>query len=351
MFIQANPSFGKIPTAYASYGREPFMARPLRLAFKNAVYHITARGNKKDKIFVSAYDKSVFIEKMNEAFNKYSFVCYAFCLMNNHYHLFLKTPLPNISSGMHYLNGSYTNWLKTKYKIAGVIFQGRYKSILVDEDNYALSLSAYIHLNPLRAGIVRTLENYPWSSYPEYMGIKKPRLERLDTSFVLNRFGNHLESARKTYQEFLYESLGMKNPLKQTYKGFVLGSPAYIVDIKRKILGLGKNREITETHIIPNETLTLEEIIQEFSETLQVSKSQFTKKGKNNIYRSMILYVLKKNSHFSLKEIGNFFNMDYVAVAKAAKRYEEKILANEYLLEIAQKGEEAFNRLQRKVKC
>lgn len=123
------------------------MARPLRLKFENAVYHITARGNRKDDIFYSSQDKSNFIKKMNEMFEKYSFICYAYCLMNNHYHLFVKTSFANLSEGMHYFNTSYSNWFKAKYNIVGAVFQGRYKSILVDKDNYALVLSAYIHLN------------------------------------------------------------------------------------------------------------------------------------------------------------------------------------------------------------
>ena len=109
---------------------------------------------------------------MNETFDKYSFVCYAFCLMDNHYHLFIRTLLANISEGVHYLNTSYANHFKAKHKLVGPIFQGRYKSILVDEDSYALLLSAYIHLNPLRAGMVKKLEDYPFSSFSDYIDKK-----------------------------------------------------------------------------------------------------------------------------------------------------------------------------------
>ena len=99
------------------------MARPLRLSFENAVYHIMARGNRGESIFYSDGDKKVFIDKMNEAFEKYSFICYAYCLMDNHYHLFLKTPFANISEGMHYLNASYANWFRAKHKLVGVVFR------------------------------------------------------------------------------------------------------------------------------------------------------------------------------------------------------------------------------------
>ena len=101
------------------------MARPLRLAFEDAVYHITVRGNRREDIFYTDKDRTVFLEKLNETSNKYSFICYAYCLMDNHYHLFIKTPNANISKGMHYLNASYTNWFKAEHDISGVIFQGR----------------------------------------------------------------------------------------------------------------------------------------------------------------------------------------------------------------------------------
>jgi len=112
------------------------MARPLRINFENAVYHIIARGNRKEKIFYSDEDKRLFQKKMNKTFQKYSLICYAYCLLDNHYHLFLKTPKANLSKAMHYLNASYANYFSAKYRLSGPLFQGRYKSILVDQDEY-----------------------------------------------------------------------------------------------------------------------------------------------------------------------------------------------------------------------
>jgi REP element-mobilizing transposase RayT len=121
------------------------MARPLRLSFENAFYHITARSNRREKIFYSEQDKKIFLKKLEEMLIKYSIICQAYCLMDNHYHLFIKTTQSNLSYGIHYLNNSYANWFRSKYKIIGPIFQGRFKSILVDADNYALVLS-WIHI-------------------------------------------------------------------------------------------------------------------------------------------------------------------------------------------------------------
>ena len=164
------------------------MTRPLRLSFEDASYHITARGNRREKIFCSNRDREVFLKKLNEMLLKYSMTSYAYCLMDNHYHLFIKTQQANLSQGLHYLNSAYANWFRNKYQIIGPIFQGRFKSMIVDADNYALVLSAYIHLNPLRAGIVKQLNEYPWSSYLDYLGLRKSTIT--DSSFILKLIDN-----------------------------------------------------------------------------------------------------------------------------------------------------------------
>ena len=302
------------------------MARPLRLSFENAVYHITARGNRKENIFYSDKDKNVFLEKMNETFEKYSFICYAYCLMDNHYHLFIKTPYANISSGMHCLNSSYANWLRTKYKIVGTIFQGRYKSIIVDEDTYALMLSAYIHLNPIRAGIVKRLEEYPWSSFMDYAGARNRIIETLNIQFILNSFGDNLEQARKEYIKFIMNNTDIENPLKNAFKGIAVGSDSFIDDIKEKIAAVGENREIKETKIVA--PLSIEDIIANISSCFSVQREEILSKEKGNIYRQLALYLIKKYTPSSLKETGKVFDMDYSAVSRAAKRFSQVLKTN-----------------------
>ncbi len=211
------------------------MACPLRLAFENAVYHIMSRGIRKERIFYSNSDKFFFIEKMSETFKKYSFVCYAFCLMDNHYHLFLRTKEANISEGMHYLNSSYASWFRAKYKITGSLFQGRYRSTIVDADSYALVLSAYIHLNPVRAHMVRRPDEYHFSSYVDYIGKREPIVANMDMGFILGRFSEDKESAAKRYREYVVENVAMKNPLEDSYKGLILGSDAFVERLKDKI--------------------------------------------------------------------------------------------------------------------
>lgn len=298
------------------------MARPLRLSFENAVYHITARGNRREDIFHSDEDRRIFLDKINETLLKYSFVCFAYCLMDNHYHLFLRTLHPNISEGMHYLNTSYTNWFKARHKITGVLFQGRYKSLIVDEDRYGVHLSAYIHLNPYRAGIVEDLRDYPWSSYHYYIGGGSSPVE-LDTGLILKQFDNDIEMARRKYETYVKENSMIGNPLKESYKGIALGSEAFLKSIKERVQNIGKKREVPETKTVT--VYTAEDIIQKVMDEFSIDREKIFNKKRGNFFRQMTLSLLKQFTSMSLKEIGEMFQMDYAAVSQACKRYEEKV--------------------------
>jgi REP element-mobilizing transposase RayT len=298
------------------------MARPLRLSFENAVYHITARGNRQEPIFYNDEDRKIFLDKINETILKYSFVCFAYCLMDNHYHLFLRTIHTNISEGMHYLNTSYTNWFKARHKIVGVLFQGRYKSLLVDENRYGVHLSAYIHLNPYRAGLVEDLREYPWSSYPDYVGAYTSSVE-IDTSIVLGQFDTDLETARRKYETYVIENRLMESPAKESYKGIALGGSEFLQSIKEQVQEIGDKREVPETK--DARAYTAEEIIQRVMDEFSIGREEIFNKKRGNFFRNMTLSLLKQFTPLSLREIGELFQMDYAAVSQACKRYEEKV--------------------------
>jgi putative transposase len=298
------------------------MARPLRLSFDNAVYHITARGNRGEHIFHNDKDRRIFLEKIDETCLKYSFVCFAYCLMDNHYHLFLKTVIPNISKGMHYLNTSYANWFKARHKIVGVLFQGRYKALVVDENSYGVNLSAYIHLNPYRAGIVEDLREYIWSSYPDYVDGEKSSV-RVDTSLILGQFDNDIEMARRKYEAYVIENRMMGNPLKESCKGIALGGKAFLQSIKERVEKIGNKREVPETKALTG--YSAEEIIQKIMAEFSIGRQEIFNKKRGNFFRQMTLSLLKQFTSMSLKEIGELFQMDYAAVSQACKRYEKNI--------------------------
>jgi len=309
------------------------MVRPLRLSFENAFYHITARGNRREKIFYSDRDKEVFLKRLKEMLVKYTMICHAYCLMDNHYHLFIKTTQPNLSQGIHYLNSSYANWFRNKHQIIGPLFQGRFKSILVDADHYALLLSAYIHLNPLRAGIVRQLEDYPWSSYLDYLNLRKSQIT--DPSFVLNFINHNSFKAVSKYREHVTKNQDMKNPIRESYHHIALGSDTFIEKIKEKIEYQGRRREIPSTRFLPK--YDVDTIISKMTQALHIERRMVFDKKRGNLNRSLAIYLIKRFTPLSLVKIGELFKMDYSAVSQAAKRFEQKSEVNHEIKEDMQK--------------
>src|SRR4030067_396555 len=175
------------------------MARPLRIEFKGAVYHITARGNERKKIYLSKIDYEKFLKYLDDTKKKYNVVIHCYVLMSNHYHLIIETPEANLSKVMHYINGSYTTYFNIKRKRSGHLFQGRFKSIIVDKDNYLLELSRYIHLNPVRAGIVEKPEDYQYSSYKTY--IAKSENALITDYLVLGLLNHQNGNAKDEYRD------------------------------------------------------------------------------------------------------------------------------------------------------
>lgn len=141
------------------------MARPLRIEYAGALYHVTSRGDNKAEIYLDDSDRLQFLETMEAVCERFNWVLHSYCLMDNHYHLLIETPESNLSEGMRQLNGVYTQRFNRKHERVGHVFQGRFKSVIVQKESYLLELARYIVLNPVRARMVRSAKNWPWSSY------------------------------------------------------------------------------------------------------------------------------------------------------------------------------------------
>jgi REP element-mobilizing transposase RayT len=229
------------------------MTRPLRIHYPGAHYHVTSRGNERKNIFRDNRDREQFLSYLKSASLRYGAVIHVFCLMNNHYHLLLETPKGNLSQIMRHINGAYTNYFNVRHKRSGHLFQGRYKAILIEADSYAGELSRYIHLNPVRAGIVDLPEQYAWSSYQYYAaGKRKP--EWLTVECILRYFANTTEEARKIYDEFVRSRINgaYQSPLEGTVASTILGSDLFIelikdtcIDRKKRDRNLPALKELT----------------------------------------------------------------------------------------------------------
>ena len=180
------------------------MTRPLRLKFPNAIYHVTSRGNARNPIVLDDEDRYGVVVCLEEAVARFGWLCHAYCLMDNHYHLLIETPEGNLSPGMRQLNGVYTQRFNRRHGRVGHVFQGRFKAIVVDRDSYLLELCRYVVLNPIRAGMVKHIEQYPWSSYPATMGMTDCP-SWLDTDWMLGQFGEASRRAQRHYADFVAE--------------------------------------------------------------------------------------------------------------------------------------------------
>jgi putative transposase len=210
------------------------MARPLRIEFPGAFYHVFSRGDQKQKIFFSDDDRFFFLNCLRKACEKFGALVHTYCLMPNHFHLFLETPLGNLARTMHALITSYTVSFNKKHKRYGHLFQGRYRSVLVDTASYAMELSRYIHLNPVRTGLVDRPDRFEWSSLAIYSGAARP--ERwFVTAMVLGFFGVETAAARRAYLEFVNEGIGKEPPdsIRNSVRTGILGSKEFIERIKR----------------------------------------------------------------------------------------------------------------------
>lgn len=300
------------------------MTRPLRIAFENAAYHIMSRGNRREPIFFADRDKRKFLAKLDAALNKYGAVLFAYCLMPNHYHLFLRTSRPNISSFIHDLNSSYANWLKAKYKLVGVIFQGRFRSLVVDEDTYATILSIYIHLNPWRKKIIDHPEEFFWSSYRDYLGLRRNAIKRLDPGFILARFNRDENVSRRQYRAFLEERKNMKDPFAEFKGSLAAGDDAFRASVKLKTAP-SNGREIRFEQEPEKPTHGPDQISEAMSEVLGVSLTRIRRIEQSNHFRPMGIYLMKKHCPIDLKAIGAYWRLDYAAASIAARRFEEKM--------------------------
>ncbi|MGH7256385.1 MAG: REP-associated tyrosine transposase [Nitrospirales bacterium] len=203
------------------------MARPLRLEFPGAVYHLTSRGNARQRIVRDEADRAAFLTPLGQVVDRFGWRCYAFCLMDNHYHLLVETPQANLSWGMRQLNGVYTQAFNRRHRRVGHLFQGRFKAILVEKEAYLLELCRYVVLNPVRAGVVARPEHWAWSSFRATAGATTAPAW-LQVEWVLGQFGSRVREAQGKYREFVRGGRKASQPWEQLTGQIYLGREAFV---------------------------------------------------------------------------------------------------------------------------
>jgi putative transposase len=321
------------------------MARPLRIAFEGAFYHVTARGNERKKIFLSHRDYEKFLSYLTDAVDKYGVILHTFVLIANHYHLIVETPRANLSSFMHSLNSAYTTYFNIKRKRAGHLFQGRYKALLIDVDNYLLEVSRYIHLNPVRAGIAERPESYRYSSYRAYIFPKEEAL--IFREFLWSMVTKERKDGPRYYREFVEAALTekLRSPFEKVFAGVILGGKPFIEEVLQRLNDRDfQKKEISYRRALGSTTSDIDEIVDLVSNQFKVSRE---KVQATSPYRGYAVYLARKHTPFSNTEIGKYFGgISYSAVTKIGTRIKDRMRKDRRLREEMTKLQKGLSRVK-----
>jgi REP element-mobilizing transposase RayT len=206
------------------------MARPLRIDLAGGLYHVTARGDRQEDIYVDDVDRTAWLALFERVCERFNWRCHAYCQMTNHYHFVVETPDANLSKGMRQLNGVYTQQFNRRHGLVGHLFQGRFKGILVERETHLSELGRYVVLNPVRAGMVADAGAWPWSSYKAMIGtVETPPW--LETDWLLGQFGRSRKAARARFQDFVRAGVGQPPIWEQLRHQLFLGSDAFIQQV------------------------------------------------------------------------------------------------------------------------
>jgi putative transposase len=294
------------------------MARAWRIEYPNAFYHIISHGNERRNIFISDDDRICFLDTLNDFADRFDIDIFAYVLMDNHYHLLLRTNHANLSKSMQWFGTTYTRRFNVNHHRSGHLFQGRYKSFIVENEIYLLRLSCYIHRNPLRAGIVKRLVDFKWSSYEAYSyGRRHP--EWLNTEFILNQFLNSsdkYESYRLMVQNYADEE---KKLFEDIRHGFIVGTEKFVDHIKSVYLKYDEpDIEIPQTVKVfksSDPIVLLKKAAKLLNCDLELLKKPSKISKENRTKRDILIYLLWRTGKYSNKELGEIFGLTYSSIS------------------------------------
>ena len=327
------------------------MARPLRIQYPGAVYHITCRGNARADIYKDNKDRKAFLEILTESQKIYSIKIYSYVLMNNHYHLLIETPKGNLSEYMRHFNMRYTSHYNRRHKKTGHIYQGRFKSILVDKDTYLTMLSRYIHLNPVRIkGMkkkpykekMKYLEKYKWSSLSGYID-KREKQEFVDYKLVLEEYGGDNKKGRRAYADIISKDASGQMEVKDKIVGqSIIGKEDFIEKVLDRYLkkkpDMREQPSLRELHGLR----VKEEIIDAIKE--ETGKGLDEIKKSKGIERNVLMDLLYRAGGIKGAEIGRLLEVDYSTVSQGRKRLRDKLKKDKKLKHIVNRIEGKLSR-------
>ena len=321
-------------TRFLPYDSERAMARPLRIELKGALYHISTRGNEDNPVYRDEADYLKFLEILSEIPNRYGALPHLYVLMENHYHILMETPEGNIKGAVHYLNATYAGYFNKRYRRSGHLFQGRYKGTIIEKEIFLLPVSRYLHLNPVRSGLVVRPEEYHWSSYPEYIGRRKKQ-DWMTYESVLEQYFQPEPMAQNLYKLYVEEGVSSREDPFLQQVGGILGRDQFIKEVRRKAK-VKKHREIPDSRAITR-GLKFEDVLNAVAKRFGIDKSMIKEVGqKGNQARKVSFYILRQFTDISNEKIGKYFGIGYTAVSQARSRIKKEMQSNRRLRKIIQ---------------
>jgi len=308
------------------------MSRSWRIEYAGALYHLLSRGNEGGDIFKEQKDRNLFLCTISEFSERFDIDVFAYVLMDNHYHLLVRTRNANLKKAMHWFGTTYTQRFNRRHFRSGHLFQGRYKSMIVQNNAYMLQLSCYIHRNPLRAGIVKRLADYPWSSYLAYAYDRKVP-PWLSTDLILSQFEkqHRHKQYRQKVQKYAKEEKRLWEDLRH---GIFLGSKRFVEKIRKDYLpsetapGIPQQTQMAKKldpiRVLRSAQRVLECDIQRFVQAGRVS-------GTDKDNRDILIYLLWKTGSLSNNEIGQLFGVSYSAVSHVVRSLKSRMQEDQKL--------------------
>jgi REP element-mobilizing transposase RayT len=299
---------------------------------EDCFYHVTSRGDDRKPIYKSERDFEKFLEYVTAAKDRFKFYLYAYCLMNNHYHLLIETTQANLSKIMQYINTAYTVYYNVKRKRSGHLFQGRYKSILVEQDAYFAELTRYIHLNPVRAKMVDGPEKYDWSSYRAYVQSKKGGCVDVERAELF------LGMDMRRYREFVDTRDKKDSDLfKNVCAGFILGGEEFVKDKLNQLQNDIETKDFAHKRAVKN-IIDPDDIIRAVTAHYGIDAESMRGSGSRpRTAKKMAIYLLRRKTGLTNAQIGELFGMRYAAVSMAGRGFEDKLAGDKKLRAVAKK--------------
>ena len=303
------------------------MGRAWRIEYEGALYHLMSRGNDGQDIYLNDDDRNLFLETISEMSERFEVDIFAYVLMSNHYHFLIRTNRANLKKAMQWFGTTYTRRFNNRNFKKGHLFQGRYKSILVQNDAYLMQLSCYIHRNPLRAGVVKRLIDYKWSSYPIYAyGKKVP--DWLSTDLIWSYFkgADKHKQYREKVQKYADEE---KRLLEDIHHGMILGAKKFVNKIRTQFLPDIPHNALPQQKQLAKD-IKLDDVLKKSAKVVQIDLDKCIRgkrlRGIDKHKRDLLVYLLWNKGVMTNEQLGRVFNISHSAVSHSVKVFKEKMI-------------------------